>query len=156
MKSRTHYYCPTPADRAIKQPLGERIQPGFDDCGVTAAAIKYCAKVQESFTNFELQKAFQNLLSRVPVDTRDERRGWAPLASERHKTEERVCAIVQLRSRVWTKASGKQATNDAFIRARDAAPERGPPSQLLLVAELDGGHGRRSPVHKRLTVCRLD
>lgn len=67
MKSRTHYYRPTPADKAIKQPLGERIQPGFDDCGVTVTAIKYCAKVRESFTNFQLLKAFQSPLSWVPV-----------------------------------------------------------------------------------------
>lgn len=62
MKSRTHYYCPTPADKAIKQPLGERLQPGFDDCGVTVTAIKYCVQMQESFTNSELLKSFQDPL----------------------------------------------------------------------------------------------
>lgn len=84
MKSRTHYYWPTPADKAIK-PLGEGIQPGFDDCGVTATAIRHCAKVQESFTNFKLLKAVQNLLylgSGGPTLT-TKRQSRAPLASAR-------------------------------------------------------------------------
>lgn len=51
-----------------------------------------------------------------------------------------------------TKASAKQATNDTFIRVRDAAPEYRPPSQLLLVTGLDPGQRRQSSTHKRGTV----
>lgn len=54
------------------------------------------------------------------------------------------------------KATAKQATNDTFIRAKDAAPEYRPRSQLLLVTELDTGHKRQSPTYKRGTVCLLD
>lgn len=42
-----HYYCPTPADKALKQPQGEVIQSAMDDCGVTGTTIKYYTRMHE-------------------------------------------------------------------------------------------------------------
>jgi len=66
-----------------------------------------------------------------------------------------VCVSERGRFRPWTKATAKQATNDTFIRVRDAAPECRPLSQLLLVTELDTSHKRQSHT-QRQTVCFLD
>lgn len=66
-----------------------------------------------------------------------------------------IILCVRGSSRFWTKANAKQATNDTFIRVRDAAPECRPLSQLLWVTELDTSHRRQILTHKRGTVCHL-
>lgn len=118
------------------QPQGENIQPGFDDCGITGTIIKYCTRMQKSHWLQMFQCLPRTIFLSFPSSL-----CCVALISGLHKLKQSMCVWGWFR--VWTKASAKQATNDTFIRVRDAAPEYRPRSQLLLVTELETSHRRQ-------------